>query len=166
MTIQRVSILGGSLRCWPKACFSVEDQAGEGLLRVREKVLLVEDNLGLVEIVRKYLRVLGYEVSVATTGTQGVQMAIAQIPDVIILDIMLPEIDGLEVASQLRRHPQTCFLPILAITANTDFRMKIKAQGAGCDAFFHKPFTISRLASAIEKLLKSKAIKDSPLPPH
>ena len=128
---------------------------------MREKILLVEDNLGLVEIVQKYLKILGYEVSVATTGTQGVQMAIEQIPDLIILDIMLPEIDGLEVASQVRRHPQTCFLPILAITANSDFRIKIKAQAVGCDAFFQKPFTISRLANAIEKLLKAKGMKDS-----
>ena len=128
---------------------------------MREKILLVEDNLGLVEIVQKYLKILGYEVSVATTGTQGVEMAIEQIPDLIILDIMLPEIDGLEVASQIRRHPQTCFLPILAMTANTDFRMKIKALAAGCDAFFQKPFTISRLANAIEKLLKARGMKDS-----
>jgi len=154
-------MFGWHLRYWPKVCLIEEHRTGKGRDKVREKILLVEDNLSLVEIVQKYLKVLGYEVSVATTGTQGVRMAIEQVPDVIILDIMLPEIDGLEVASRIRRHPQVCFLPILAITANSDFRMKIKAQAAGCDAFFQKPFTISRLANAIEKLLKVKGMKDS-----
>ena len=155
---------GKPLGYWPEVCFFKAHPVGKKRNPVREKVLLVEDNLGLVEIVQKYLTILGYEVSVATTGTQGIRMAIEQVPDLVILDIMLPEVDGFEVASRIRRHPEICFLPILAITASTDFRTKIKAQAAGCDAFFQKPFTIGRLANAIDKLLKVEGMKHS-LPP-
>lgn len=132
---------------------------------MRARILLVEDNPGLVEILHKFLSILGYDVSVATTGTEAVRMATAQMPDLIILDIMLPEIDGLEVASRIRQNPQTRSLPILAITANPSFEMKMKSQAVGCDAFFHKPFTIKRLADTIEKLLKEgEGVKGSPPP--
>lgn len=121
---------------------------------MKERILLVEDNPGLVAILHKFLDILGYDVSVARTGTEALQMATGQMPDLIILDIMLPEIDGLEVASRIRQNPQTSALPILAITANPHFGMKIKSQAAGCNAFLQKPFTVKRLAEAIEKLLR------------
>lgn len=133
---------------------------------MREKILLVEDNSSLVEILHKFLSILGYEVSVATTGTEAVRMANTQMLDLIILDIMLPEIDGLEVASQIRQNPQTRSVPILAITANVDFGMKIKSHAAGCDAFLHKPFTIKRLADVIERLLKRGGGVKASQPPH
>lgn len=121
---------------------------------MKEKILLVEDNPDLVAILSKLLSDLGLDCTVATTGHEALEKVASELPDLIILDMMLPGIHGLDVAAKIRQNPETSHISILGVTASLDFRMKIKAQAAGCDAFLVKPFTSKQLVHTMDSLLK------------
>ncbi len=121
---------------------------------MRKKILIVEDVPGLIHILELEVQRLGYETILASNGEEAVQMAIAQLPNLIMMDIMMPEMDGLEAARRIRENPHTRAIPIIAVTALSSRRDKKKCLESDCDDYLSKPFTASQLSSSITRLLK------------
>lgn len=135
---------------------------------MKKRILLAEDNKDVADIVTAGLTFLGYEVVVARDGIEAVESAISSRPDIIVMDMLMPKLDGFEAAAQLRRHAETKTIPILAATALARTEDRKRCLASGCDDCIVKPFTTHSLAAAIEKLLReraggqSKAIKTEP----
>jgi len=121
---------------------------------MRKKILIVEDIPGLIHILELEVQRLGYETILASNGEEAVEMAIAQLPNLIMMDIMMPEMDGLEAARRIRENPHTRAIPIIAVTALSSRKDKEKCLESGCDDYLSKPFTASQLSSSITELLK------------
>ena len=121
---------------------------------MKKKNLLVEDNPATIDVIQKELEFLGYESVVAEDGKEGVDKATSIMPDLIIMDISLPKMDGLEASTAIRKNPKTQAIPILAATARALPGDKEKCLQAGCDDYIAKPFTHRELGAAIKKLLK------------
>ncbi|MGH7828888.1 MAG: response regulator [Candidatus Binatia bacterium] len=123
---------------------------------MKQRILLVEDNPGTIDVMRQELEVLGYDVTVAKNGMEAVEMATSLIPDLIVMDIIIPKIDGLQAATQIRKNPQTQAIPILAATAMAMPGDREKCLAGGCDGYIAKPFTYRELGAAIQKLLDKR----------
>lgn len=121
---------------------------------MKRKILLVEDNPATIDVIQKELEFLGYESVVAEDGKEGVEKASSSLPDLIIMDISLPKMDGLEASTAIRKNPKTQTIPILAATARALPGDKEKCLQAGCDDYIAKPFTHRELGAVIKKLLK------------
>lgn len=121
------------------------------------RILLVEDNPENRDALSRRLQRRGYDVVIATDGKQGVAMAQAEAPDVILLDISLPEMDGWEVARTLETAKGTRGIPVIALTAHALASDREKALEAGCDDYHTKPVQFTRLLAQIEALLKKGA---------
>ena len=121
---------------------------------MKKKILLVEDNPATIDVIQKELEFLGYESVVAEDGKEGVEKASSYLPDLIIMDISLPKMDGLEASIAIRKNPKTQTIPILAATARALPGDKEKCLQAGCDDYIAKPFTHRELGAVIKKLLK------------
>src|SRR4051794_29540675 len=109
------------------------------------KVLLVEDNEVGREGLSRHLRRKGYEVLTAVDGRQGVDVARAQAPDLVLMDMSLPVLDGWEATRQLKADPATRAIPVIALTAHAMAGDREKALEAGCDDYDTKPVDLSRL---------------------
>ncbi len=121
------------------------------------KILLVEDNELNRDMLSRRLARSGYEVAVAVDGAQGIEMARSLTPDVILMDIGLPGIDGLEATRRLKAEPGTSAIPIVALTANAMAGDQEEALAAGCDEYDTKPVDITRLVGKIQALLGGDA---------
>lgn len=121
---------------------------------MKKKILVVEDSPDMAQVLQSLLGFMGYNSVVATNAKQAVEMAAAHLPDLIMLDIMLPGVDGLEAAREIRQNPKTHSIPILAVTAKTSFSEKEECLKNGCNEHIAKPFTRNQLGSCIERLLK------------
>jgi CheY-like chemotaxis protein len=117
------------------------------------KVLLVEDNEMNRDMLSRRLIRKGYEVVMAVNGQLGVDMASTEDPDIILLDMSLPVMDGWTAAKILKDDPTTKDIPIIALTAHAMAEDKEKALAAGCDEYDTKPIEIKRLLSIMDKLL-------------
>jgi two-component system cell cycle response regulator DivK len=123
---------------------------------MKKRVLLVEDNPAAMDVMQKELEFLGYEVLLAADGEQALNIAAAELPDIIVMDILMPKMDGLEAASKLRENPKTKQIRILAATAKAMPGDKEQCLRAGCDGYIAKPFTHRELDAAIKTLLDGK----------
>jgi two-component system cell cycle response regulator DivK len=121
------------------------------------KILLVEDNEMNRDMLSRRLIRNGHEVSIAIDGQQGVDMALSQLPDLILMDMSLPVIDGWEATRQVRANDATRKIPVIALTAHAMAGDREKAMEAGCDDYDTKPVEISRLLGKITALLATKA---------
>ena len=117
------------------------------------KILYVEDNEDNVYMLRGRLIRAGFEVAVATDGAQGLAMAASETPDLILMDLSLPVIDGWEATRRLKSAPSTRSIPILAISAHAMEGDRAKALAAGCDDYDTKPVDFPRLLEKIRSLL-------------
>jgi len=117
------------------------------------KILLVEDNEENRDMLSRRLTRRGYEVVIATDGGQGVAMAQSEIPDLILMDMDLPVLNGWEAAQQLKAVPATRAIPIIALTAHAMVGDREKALEAGCDDYDTKPIEFQRLLGKIEAFL-------------
>ncbi|GAB4383277.1 MAG: hypothetical protein Kow00121_44890 [Elainellaceae cyanobacterium] len=122
------------------------------------KVLLVEDNELNCDMLSRRLQRYGYEVVIASNGADGVSKALSEQPQVILMDISLPVMDGWEATQQLKDNSQTCHIPVIALTAHAMTGDREKALAAGCDDYDTKPINLSRLLNKIEECLKRSAI--------
>ena len=122
------------------------------------KILLVEDSDMNRDMLARRLARRGYEVVIAVDGGQGVTLAQTEAPDLILMDINLPVLDGSEATRQLRAAPATRSVPIIALTAHAMAGDLEKALEAGCDDYDTKPIEFERLLGKIEALLKKGAI--------
>jgi len=120
---------------------------------MKSLILLVEDSATTRELVQAQLTFLGYRVTTAKNGAEGVAKAIAELPDLIVMDIQMPVMDGIQATSQIRKEPTTQVIPILACTAKTMSGDKQKCLDSGCSDYIAKPFTHKQLQIAVEKLL-------------
>ena len=118
------------------------------------KILLVEDNEMNRDMLSRRLERKGFQVIVAADGAQGVAMAQAGAPDLILMDMSLPVLDGWEAARQLKALPPTRSIPIIALTAHAMAGDQEKALEAGCDHYDTKPIELPRLLEKISALLK------------
>jgi len=119
-------------------------------------LLLVEDNEESRDGLSRHLRRKGFEVLVAVDGRQGVEAARSQAPDLILMDMSLPVLDGWEATRRLKDDPATREIPVIALTAHAMSGDREKASAAGCDDFDTKPVEYSRLVSKIEGLLQNR----------
>ena len=121
---------------------------------MKRKILLVEDNPATVDIIQTELEYLGYDSVVAENGQKAVDLAATYRPDLIVMDISLPKLDGLEATTLIRNNSKTQNIPILAATARALPGDREKCIQAGCDDYIAKPFTHHELGAVIKKLIK------------
>ena len=122
----------------------------------KKKILIVEDNLDLFRPLELLLKG-SYEIVSATNGKQAVELAASVHPDLILMDIIMPEMDGLEAMRLIRQNPETQGVPILAVTATVSNTIEEECYNMGCDDYICKPFTFDQLLPRIEKLLTPEA---------
>ncbi|MCO6431455.1 MAG: response regulator [Deltaproteobacteria bacterium] len=117
------------------------------------KILLVEDNEMNRDMLSRRLQKKGYEIVMAFDGLKGVEMAESEKPDLILMDMSLPEIDGWEATRRIRGNDSTKGIPIIALTAHAMVGEREKAIEAGCNDFDTKPVELQRLLEKIQQLL-------------
>ena len=120
------------------------------------KILLVEDNEMNRDMLSRRLQKRGYDVVIAVDGQEGVTMAQAEAPVLILMDMSLPVLDGWEATRQLKSAPETRTIPIIALTAHALSGERERALAVGCDDFDTKPVELPRLLDKIEALLARK----------
>ncbi len=116
------------------------------------KILLVEDNEMNRDMLSRRLQRRGYEVVIAVDGSQGLEMAQSETPDLILMDMSLPVLDGWEATRRLKAAPETSSIPIIALTAHAMSGDREKALEAGCDDYDTKPTELDRLLEKIQAL--------------
>jgi len=121
------------------------------------KLLLVEDNEENRDGLSRHLRRKGFEVLAAGDGQQGVEAAKSGVPDLILMDMSLPVLDGWEATRQLKAAPETKHIPVIALTAHAMAGDRDKALQAGCDEYDTKPIDFARLLGKIQALLGGSA---------
>lgn len=119
-----------------------------------KRVLVVEDDRDLRDLLTFNLEREGYGVSVATDGRTALRRAAEERPDLILLDLMIPEIGGTEVAARVRTDPATAAIPIIMVTAKTDEVDQLVGLGVGADDYITKPFSMKVLMARIEAILR------------
>lgn len=117
---------------------------------MRKRILVVEDDPDLVELLRFNLSHAGFSVAVATDGAEALKKARAQHPDLVLLDLMLPELDGFAVCEILRRDAPTATIPIIILAALSSQLARIAGVGAGANDYITKPFSLKHLLGRIE----------------
>lgn len=118
------------------------------------KILYVEDNPQNMRLVRKILQSVGYIVIEAVDGLSGLAMAAREMPDLILMDINLPDISGLEATHRLKASPQLSWIPVIAVTANAMHGDREMVLQAGCDGYLAKPVMKSELLQTVAMTLK------------
>jgi len=120
---------------------------------MKTKILVIEDNEDNRRIVRDLLTSAGYEVIEAVTGQEGVTAAETQGPELILMDIQLPDFDGYEATRRIKANPALSAIPIIAVTSYALSGDDVKAFEAGCDAYVTKPFSPRELLAKIREYL-------------
>jgi len=118
-----------------------------------EKILIIDDDIDTLRLVGLMLQRQGYQISAATNGQQGLDKALEEIPDLILLDVMMPDMDGYEVTRRLRRNPATMETPILMFTARTQLDDKVNGFEVGANDYLTKPTHPSELQARVKTLL-------------
>ena len=118
-----------------------------------KRILVVEDTEDNRQIIRDLLSSVGYELIEATDGAEGVALAQSQHPDLILMDIQLPEMDGYEATRRIRAIPELARVPIVAVTSYALSGDEAKTREAGCDGYVAKPFSPRQLLAKIREFL-------------
>ncbi|MBN2426515.1 MAG: response regulator [Calditrichaceae bacterium] len=126
----------------------------------RAKVLIVEDNKENLDLIRYFLKSQNYILYASFDGEEALKQVAEIQPDIILLDIMLPKIDGFQVCEELKKNPETRFIPIIMITALKELKDKIRSLEAGADDFISKPFENIELLTRVKSLLRVKKYHD------
>ncbi len=121
------------------------------------KILVVEDNEDIREVLTRRLRTRGYLIVAAGDGAQGCALAGSERPDLILMDMHLPVLDGWEATRQLKAAPETRAIPIIALTADAMLGDRDKALQAGCNDYETKPIELPRLLGKIQSILNQEA---------
>src|ERR1700722_4492968 len=131
-------------------CVAIEKQART----MKAKILVVDDEPDALELIEVNLKASGYEVLVADDGRGALQKARAALPDLILLDVMLPEMDGLEVCKALRRDAATALIPVIMLTARAAEMDRVLGLELGADDYITKPFSPRELILRVKNLLE------------
>ncbi len=128
------------------------------------KILLIEDNEMNRDMLSRRLTRKGFQIAIAEDGERGVEMAQSESPNLILMDISLPVMDGYEATRQIKANPTTRSIPIVALTAHAMSGDREKCLEAGCDEYETKPVDLPRLLDKIEKLLVGESHEDARRP--
>jgi CheY-like chemotaxis protein len=126
-------------------------------LSMGKKILIIEDNGDLRRILALTLRYMGYEPLEAKDGYVGIQMSLAESPDLVLLDLGLPGMSGIETAREIKKNPDTVQIPIVAYTVWPQRDAEQDAREAGLEEYLQKPASLNTIISVIERLTKQKA---------
>ena len=124
---------------------------------MNEKILIVDDTTDIVDLLRKRFKAEGYDTAEAYDGEEALVMVAKYHPDLLILDVMMPKLDGISVCRQLRIDPATRHLPILMLTAKSDVADKVQGLDTGADDYITKPFDYKELSARVRTLLNKKS---------
>lgn len=129
-----------------------EEQSQGSTSTSRYKLLVIEDD----KDIRKYLKeVLGdYRVIEAEDGVQGLELVISEMPDCVITDVMMPEMDGIELCKKIKTNDKTCHIPVIMLTAKTAIEQRIEGLEVGADSYIPKPFNVEHLRTRVRKLIE------------
>lgn len=116
-------------------------------------ILYVEDNPQNLRLVRKMLRIGGYDMLEANTGELGIKIAAESLPDLILMDINLPDIDGIEATRHLKNIKETAHIPVIALTANAMYGDRERFLEGGCDGYIAKPVSKNELLHVVQRFL-------------
>ena len=119
-----------------------------------KKILIVEDDLDVADMLNAYFRVQGYDVSTVNWGEDGIRSSLTSRPDIVILDIRLPDIDGYEVARRLRENRRTSDIPIIFLTEKRDRSERLQGLELGADDYITKPFDVQELRLRVRNALR------------
>ena len=119
-----------------------------------EYILYIEDNPQNMRLVRKMLKIGGYEMLEAANGLDGLDMVANEHPRLVLIDINLPDIDGIEVTKRLKADPELRNIPVVALTANAMFGDKERFLDAGCDGYIAKPVSKNELLTTVAEFLE------------
>jgi phosphate regulon transcriptional regulator PhoB len=136
----------------------MEDAGGRKPL----KILIVDDEKDIVDLVAYNLAKEGHDALKAYDGERAMQIARSKAPDLVILDLMLPGIQGLEVCKRLRQDPSTAFIPIIMLTAKGDEIDKILGLEVGADDYITKPFSVKELVARVKAVLRRADVRKKP----
>ncbi|MBW1965999.1 MAG: response regulator [Deltaproteobacteria bacterium] len=126
----------------------------------KDKILIVEDNVDTVDLLRKRLHADGFDTAEAYDGEEGLKKVAEYEPDLIVLDIMMPKLDGFEVCKRLKEDESTRYIPVLMLTAKGDVDSTVKGLDVGGDDYLAKPFDYKELVARIRSLLSIKAERE------
>ena len=121
----------------------------------KHKILVIEDNRDNFELVSFLLKRTGHDVIEASDGQAGLELVQNELPDLVLLDLAIPEIDGWEVARILKSDPKTAHIPLVALTAYTLPGDRRRAFEAGCDGYISKPINVANFSEEVDKYLNS-----------
>lgn len=128
-----------------------------------KRVMVVEDEADLAELLVYNLRRAGYEAELARDGQSGLRRITELVPDLVVLDVMLPQLSGLQVARQVRTNPRTADIPIIMLTAKAEEMDQVAGLQVGADDYVTKPFSVKVLLARIEAMLRrSRGAADAP----
>jgi two-component system, cell cycle response regulator DivK len=126
----------------------------EAYQKGQKHILIVDDNEDMRLLLQEILEEEGiYRLSFATTGPEALAQATLLLPDLLLMDMSLPELSGWEVVSQLRRQPAFAHVPIIAVTAHVSLKDQERARSVGCDAHLGKPFDVTTVLEIVEHFL-------------
>jgi two-component system alkaline phosphatase synthesis response regulator PhoP len=123
----------------------------------RERILVIEDEADLREVLAYNLKREGFQVDTARDGGEGLKMASERQPDLVLLDLMLPDLDGLEVCRRLRQDEELSDMPIIMVTAKGEETDIVVGLGVGADDYLPKPFSIKELTARVRAVLRRDA---------
>ena len=130
-------------------------------MRTPPRILIVDDEPINLDILQTRLAVHGYEILTATNGEEALTVATAQRPDLILLDIMMPKIDGIDVCRRLKADPSLPFMPIILVTAKADSKDVVAGLEAGAEEYLTKPIDQAALVARVKSMLRIKALHDT-----
>lgn len=118
------------------------------------KLLIIEDDVTMLDLLRVHLKAAGHAVRVASDAADGIRAILAETPDLVLSDIAMPYLDGIELLRALRSDPMTMRIPVIFLTGRDDDDTLVKAHQLGVDDFLTKPIQVENLLSSIDKVLK------------
>jgi CheY-like chemotaxis protein len=121
-------------------------------------ILVVEDNERNLKLLRDVLEYAGYDVRTARTGEDGVTLAVEEPPDLVLMDLQLPGIDGLEAFRRLRESPRTADIPVVAVTAQAMTQDRERALEAGFDGYVEKPISVRAFPGQVRRFLSDEEV--------
>ena len=126
----------------------------------REKILVIEDEPDILEVIEYNLTREGYRVQTSRDGDDGLKKARRDAPDLVLLDLMLPGIDGVEICRQLKRDPVTRAVPVMMVTAKSEDSDIVLGLGVGADDYITKPFSPRQLVARVQAVLRRGPLKE------
>ena len=121
----------------------------------RKKILLVDDSSTVLMMEKMLLAGCGYDIVVARDGEEGVQKALSELPDLILLDMIMPKVDGAEALRRIRALPETSAIPIIMVTTRSESETVEASYKIGCNDYIHKPINNSELLAKVRSFLEA-----------